>query len=71
MADVRVALIGSGRMGAFHGETLARRMPGAAAGRGGRPGARARPSGWPATSAPRGRTPTRRRCSPTRRSTRS
>jgi myo-inositol 2-dehydrogenase / D-chiro-inositol 1-dehydrogenase len=29
MADVRVALIGSGRMGAFHGETLARRIPGA------------------------------------------
>ena len=29
MADVRVALIGSGRMGAFHGETLARRVPGA------------------------------------------
>ena len=28
MADVRVALIGSGRMGAFHGETLARRIPG-------------------------------------------
>jgi len=26
---VRVALIGSGRMGAFHGETLARRLPGA------------------------------------------
>ena len=25
---VRVALIGSGRMGAFHGETLARRLPG-------------------------------------------
>ena len=24
-----MALIGSGRMGAFHGETLARRMPGA------------------------------------------
>jgi myo-inositol 2-dehydrogenase/D-chiro-inositol 1-dehydrogenase len=30
MADVRVALIGAGRMGAFHGETLARRLPGAA-----------------------------------------
>ena len=29
MADVRVALIGSGRMGAFHGESLARRIPGA------------------------------------------
>jgi myo-inositol 2-dehydrogenase/D-chiro-inositol 1-dehydrogenase len=29
MTDVRVALIGSGRMGAFHGETLARRIPGA------------------------------------------
>jgi myo-inositol 2-dehydrogenase/D-chiro-inositol 1-dehydrogenase len=28
MADVRVALIGAGRMGAFHGETLARRLPG-------------------------------------------
>ena len=28
-ATVRVALIGSGRMGAFHGETLARRLPGA------------------------------------------
>jgi myo-inositol 2-dehydrogenase/D-chiro-inositol 1-dehydrogenase len=28
MADVRVALIGSGRMGAFHGETLAQRIPG-------------------------------------------
>ena len=27
---VRVALIGSGRMGSFHGETLARRLPGAA-----------------------------------------
>jgi myo-inositol 2-dehydrogenase/D-chiro-inositol 1-dehydrogenase len=27
MADVRVALIGSGRMGAFHGESLARRIP--------------------------------------------
>ena len=26
---VRVALIGSGRMGSFHGETLARRLPGA------------------------------------------
>ncbi len=26
---IRVALIGSGRMGAFHGETLARRLPGA------------------------------------------
>src|SRR3712207_2635869 len=26
---VRVALVGSGRMGAFHGETLARRLPGA------------------------------------------
>ena len=25
---VRVALIGSGRMGSFHGETLARRLPG-------------------------------------------
>jgi len=30
MADVRVALVGAGRMGAFHGETLARRLPGAA-----------------------------------------
>jgi myo-inositol 2-dehydrogenase/D-chiro-inositol 1-dehydrogenase len=29
VTDVRVALIGSGRMGAFHGETLARRIPGA------------------------------------------
>ena len=29
MTDVRVALIGSGRMGAFHGESLARRIPGA------------------------------------------
>jgi myo-inositol 2-dehydrogenase/D-chiro-inositol 1-dehydrogenase len=29
MADVRVALIGSGRMGAFHGASLARRIPGA------------------------------------------
>jgi myo-inositol 2-dehydrogenase/D-chiro-inositol 1-dehydrogenase len=27
--DVRVALIGSGRMGSFHAETLARRLPGA------------------------------------------
>src|SRR5690242_3503776 len=27
--DVRVALIGSGRMGSFHGETLSRRIPGA------------------------------------------
>ena len=26
---VRVALIGSGRMGSFHGETLALRLPGA------------------------------------------
>ena len=26
---IRVALIGSGRMGSFHGETLARRLPGA------------------------------------------
>src|SRR6476620_12526344 len=26
---VRVALIGSGRMGSFHGETLAKRLPGA------------------------------------------
>ena len=26
---VRVALIGSGRMGSFHGETLSRRLPGA------------------------------------------
>ncbi len=29
MDDVRVALIGSGRMGAFHGASLARRVPGA------------------------------------------
>ena len=29
MGDVRVALIGSGRMGAFHGASLARRIPGA------------------------------------------
>ena len=29
MAPVGVALIGSGRMGSFHGETLARRLPGA------------------------------------------
>ena len=29
MADVRVALVGSGRMGAFHGETVGRRLPGA------------------------------------------
>src|SRR4051794_14668468 len=29
MADVRVALIGAGRMGRFHGESLARRVPGA------------------------------------------
>src|SRR3978361_1058654 len=29
MDDVRVALIGSGRMGAFHGASLARRIPGA------------------------------------------
>jgi len=28
-SPVRVALIGSGRMGSFHGETLARRLPGA------------------------------------------
>ncbi len=45
MADVRVALIGSGRMGAFHGETLARRIP-----ERGWPRwptrRRARPSGW-------------------------
>ncbi|MCO1659456.1 Gfo/Idh/MocA family oxidoreductase [Pseudonocardia humida] len=30
MGDLRVALIGAGRMGSFHGETLARRVPGAA-----------------------------------------
>jgi myo-inositol 2-dehydrogenase/D-chiro-inositol 1-dehydrogenase len=29
MGDVRVALVGSGRMGAFHGASLARRIPGA------------------------------------------
>src|SRR5947209_4169899 len=29
MDDLRVALIGSGRMGAFHGASLARRIPGA------------------------------------------
>ena len=29
MADIGVALIGSGRMGSFHAETLARRLPGA------------------------------------------
>lgn len=29
MSPVQVALIGSGRMGRFHGETLARRLPGA------------------------------------------
>ena len=29
MDDVRVALIGSGRMGAYHGASLARRIPGA------------------------------------------
>jgi myo-inositol 2-dehydrogenase/D-chiro-inositol 1-dehydrogenase len=29
MADVGVALIGSGRMGRFHGETISRRLPGA------------------------------------------
>ena len=29
MDDVRVALVGSGRMGAFHGASLARRIPGA------------------------------------------
>ncbi len=29
MDDVRVALVGSGRMGAFHGASLARRVPGA------------------------------------------
>ena len=29
MADLRVALIGAGRMGRFHGESLARRVPGA------------------------------------------
>ena len=29
MADVGVALVGSGRMGAFHGASLARRIPGA------------------------------------------
>ena len=29
VGPVRVSLIGSGRMGAYHGETLARRLPGA------------------------------------------
>src|SRR5215207_2713091 len=29
MADLRVALIGAGRMGTFHGESLARWVPGA------------------------------------------
>ena len=68
MSDVRVALIGSGRMGAYHGATLARRIPGArlAAVADPAPGAAERLA---AELGADRRTPTRRRRSPTRRST--
>jgi predicted homoserine dehydrogenase-like protein len=67
---VAVGLIGAGAIGAFHGETLARRLPGARlAGVADPPPAR--PSGSPARSA-RPRPPrTRPSCWPTRRWRRS
>ena len=66
---VGVALVGSGRMGAFHGETLARRLPGVrlAAVADPAPGVAERLAGVLGRA---GRTPTRRRRSPTRRSAR-
>ncbi len=66
---VGVALIGSGRMGAYHGATLARRLPAArlVAVADPAPGAAEKLA---ASGVRRRRTPTRGRRSPTRRCTR-
>ena len=63
---VAVGLIGAGWIGAFHGETLARRLPGARLAGVADP-APAQPSGWPARSARRRPPRTRPSCWPTRR----
>lgn len=65
MNAIGVALVGSGRMGSFHGESLARRIPGA------RLVAVADPAPGVAERLARtAPTPTRRRRSPIRASTR-
>ena len=65
MTTVGVALIGSGRMGAFHAETLARRVPRARLAAIADPARGAQPTAWPPSWASRPATPIRLRPSPT------